>query len=165
MAAWLRLVGPAALALAPGPAAALHVAAEQSAQAYPPILSAAQDCLDSYKGLSLEQKQLKKRGWAKARIEWFDDLAGVVTPFVRSDGAIMLVTRYSCIVKARPAPPASVEALAEAISEKWSARPSPGAGKALVWLLAERKIELIPGPADGSNVSLTVSIDLDGIGR
>ena len=164
MAAWPRFAAPVALALASQPAAALQGGEPQPALAYPQIISAAQDCLDSYKGLAVDQKQLKKRGWAKARLEGVGDLGGVITAFVRGDRAVMLVTRYSCIVKTRLVQPDSVDGLAAAVSEKWSAQPSLGADGMRSWQLPERKIELSPGPADGSNVSLAVSMRLEGIG-
>lgn len=162
MAAWARLVASVALALAAAPAVA-QPGRPQPELAYAQINSAAQDCFDSYKGFAIDPKQLKKRGWKEARLEGFGDLRGVMTAFVRGDGAIMLSTRYSCIVKTRLGPPASAASLAEAISAKWAVQPNAAADGRLTWLLPERRIELTPGPADGSNVSLTISRRLEGV--
>ena len=162
MAAWARLAAPVALALAAAPAAALQ-GGPQPELAYAQITSAAQDCLDSYKGFAIDPKQLKQRGWKKAKLEGFGNLRGVMTGFVRGDGMVMLSTRYSCIVKARLEPPASAASLAAAISGKWSVQPMTAADGRLTWLLPERRIELTPGPADGSNVSLAVAMQLEGV--
>ena len=164
MAAWPRLAAAVALAIAAGPAFAQQSGSAQPALAYPQIVSAAQDCLDSYKGLAVDQKQLKKRGWVKATLEGFGNLGGIITAIVRGDGAVMLVTRYSCIVKTRLTSTTSVEGLAAAISENWGAQPTPGADGHLAWLLPERKFELTPGPSDGSNVNLTISLRLAEVG-
>ena len=162
MAAWLKLAAPVAIAIWAVPASALQSGTAQ-ADPYPQILSAAQDCLDSYQGIRIEPKQLKKRGWEKARFDGFGNLGGVITGFARADGAIMLVTGYSCIVKSRLAPPATADGLAAAISEKWAVQPTAGENGSRSWRLADRKIELSPGPADGSNVSVTISRPLEGL--
>jgi hypothetical protein len=85
-----------------------------------------------------------------------------MTAFVRADRSIMLVTRYSCIVKTQLAPPASADGLAAAISGRFSVQPTL-ANEMLAWRLPEHKIELAPGAADGSNVSVTVSMRLEGM--
>jgi hypothetical protein len=163
MAAWARLAAPIALAIAASPVAAQQSSGPEPAPAYAQIVSAAQECLDSYKGMRVDPKQLKKRGWAKANLEGFGGLDGVFTGFVRRDGMIMLSTGYNCIVKARLVPPASAGGLAAALSERWADQPVAGADGMLAWRLPERRIELSPGPADGTNVSVTISSVLAGI--
>jgi hypothetical protein len=164
MAAWFRLAAPIALAIAAaGPGAAQPGGSGQPALEPAQIVSAAQDCLDSYKGYAVDPRQLKKRGWAKARLAGMGGLEAVMTGFVRNDGAIMLVMRSTCMVKARLVPPASADGLAAAMSERWAAQPVAGADGMLAWRLPERRIELSPGPADGTNVSVTISSVLAGI--
>ena len=160
MAAWPRFAAAAAFALA-SPAAA-QPSGGQPAEAYARIVSAAQDCLHSFRGVRVDFRQLGKRGWTKARMEGFGGLEQVMTGFVRDDRTMMLSTGYGCIVKSRLAPPASADGLAAAISERLAAQPVAGANGLLAWRLPDRRIELSPGPADGSNVSVTISALLAG---
>jgi len=160
MARWLSFAAPIAL-LTGAPAGALQ--SDRPAPEYGPIVSAAQDCLDSYKGVRLDPKLLGRRGWSKARLEGFGDLGGIMTAFVRTDKTIMLSTGYSCIIKTRLAAPASADGLAAAISQRWTVEPATAADGTRSWRLPERKIELSPGPSDGSNVSVVISLALDGL--
>ena len=157
MAAWLRLAAPIALGLAPAVPAAAQGGAPQTALDYPQIVSVAQDCLVALESGRIDAKRLKKLGWTKARISGLGGLEQVMTAFVREDRAIILSTGYDCILKTRLVPPASPDGLAAAISGRWAVQPATDAGGTLAWRLPDRKILLSPGPADGSNVSLTVT--------
>ena len=161
MAAWARLIAPLAFAIQACPALAQQGQA-QPEPAYQQIVSAAQDCLDSYERGAISEKQLRKRGWQRARLEGMGELQGIMKGFVRGDIGILHL-RYSCIVKAQLRPPASADTLALAFSDKWSVEPTPAADGTIGWDLPERRIELTPGPADGSNVSVTVSLRFEGV--
>jgi hypothetical protein len=161
MPAWLRLSAAAALLANAVPAAA-QGSAGQPALDYGRIVSAVQDCLDSYKGPRIDPKQLKKKGWAKARLAGMGGLEQVMTSFVRSDGAVMLVMQTSCIVKTRLAAPDSAQGLSAAMTGRLGGEPAPGTEGKLIWRLTGRQIELNPGPADGSNVSVVITAVLEG---
>src|SRR5687767_13448825 len=157
MAAWHKLAAPIALAIAAPPVAAQQSGGGQTTLGYEQIVSAAQQCLDSSKRFTIDAKELKKRGWRKARLGGMGGLEAVMTGFVRGDGAIMLVFGHSCIVKTGLAPPASAEGLSATISQHGGTQPTNGADGMLAWRLPDHKIELSPGPADGTNVSVRIS--------
>src|SRR5215213_4179206 len=113
MKAWSKLSALAAvLIVAAGPAAAQSDKLIEPAQ----VISAADDCMASFKDYEVNARLLKARGWKELKGD-AGDLRGMLKFFLRQDGVLMLSLRYSCIVKVRMTPSAMAR-LQPALSQR-----------------------------------------------